>query len=312
LRIGSRGSQLALWQAHHIEQLLSAPDRGCSVEIIHTSGDRLLDAPLAQFGGKGLFTKEIEEALFDRHIDLAVHSLKDVPTELPDGLMLGAILKREDARDALVAAHGSSLLTLKAAARVGTSSLRRQAQLANLRPDVQIVALRGNVDTRLRKLDAGDYDALLLASAGLRRLGKADRVSEFLEPAEFCPAVGQGALALECRGDDEEVRSQLRRLHDRNTAECVTAERALLRRLEAGCQAPVAAHATASDRHLFLRALVCSPDGKQLVRGELGGDRHTTSPEHIGERLADDLLKRGAAEILASIYGKTVAVPQIP
>jgi hydroxymethylbilane synthase len=301
-----------MWQARHVQELLQARGRECAIEIIRTSGDKILDAPLAQFGGKGLFTREIEEALLERRIDLAVHSLKDVPAELPQQLMLGAVLKREDPRDVLVASPGTTLRTLTRGARVGTSSLRRQALLRNLRQDFEILPLRGNVDTRLRKLQEGEYDALLLAAAGLRRLGKEDVVSEWLDPERFCPAIGQGALAIECCEDSVEVRNLLRMLHDRNTADAVTAERALLRPLEAGCQAPIAAHATVSEHFLRLTAVVCSPDGKQIIRGERVIRRESLLPETAGEQLAEVLLAKGAREILAAIYGRPVAVPQIP
>ena len=256
LIIGSRGSQLARWQAHWIQTRLEQLGEQCRIEIIRTTGDKITDVALsqvgAQVGGKGLFTKEIEEALLAGAIDIAVHSLKDMPTELPDGLTLAAIPEREDPRDALI---GRKLEDLPAGARVGTGSLRRAAQLRALRPDLQIEDIRGNVDTRLRKLDEGRYDAIVLASAGLRRLGLENRIAEIFDPSVMCPAVGQGALAVETRDDDGAAFQIAKRLEDSATRSAVTAERAVLASLGGGCQAPMGAHATVESRTILLHAL---------------------------------------------------------
>jgi len=297
--IGSRGSALALWQAHHIADCLAALGAKTRIEIIHTSGDKIQDVPLAQVGGKGLFTKEIEEALLAGAIDLAVHSLKDVPTELPEGLVLTAIPEREEPRDALI---GLSLAELKAGTRVGTSSLRRSAQLnahaSGLSIRLSIQMLRGNVDTRLRKLDEGQYDAIMLAAAGLRRLGWEGRIRELIPADVVCPAVGQGALAIETRTDGGAAQVLVARLDHAPTRAAVTAERALLRTLGGGCQVPVGAHATLIEGGLTLRSVVASPDGSRLVRGELSG----VDPETTGARLGEQLLSQGAREILAEVY----------
>jgi hydroxymethylbilane synthase len=293
--IGSRGSALALWQARHIAQCLSDLAVGTRIEIIQTSGDKFQDVPVAKIGGKGLFIKEIEEALLAGKIDVAVHSMKDVPTELPSGLTLTAIPEREDPRDALI---GLALSNLKAGTRVGTSSLRRSAQLQAHIPGLSIQMLRGNVDTRLRKLDEGQYDAIVLAAAGLRRLGWQQRIRE-LVPAEIvCPAVGQGALAIETRDDGGAAQTIVARLDHAPTRLTVTAERALLRTLGGGCQVPVGAFAQSIDGGLNLRAVVASPDGTRLVRGELSG----ASPEDVGSQLGEQLLAQGAREILAEVY----------
>ncbi len=293
--IGSRGSALALWQANHIGKCLAELGVETRIEIIRTSGDKIQDVPLAQVGGKGLFTKEIEEALLAGAIDLAVHSLKDVPTELPDGLTLTAMPEREEPRDALI---GLALSDLKAGTRVGTCSLRRSAQLLAHIPGLSILMLRGNVDTRLRKLDEGQYDVIMLAAAGLRRLGWQERIRE-LVPAEIvCPAVGQGALAIETRADGGAAQSLVARLDHAPTRAAVTAERALLRTLGGGCQVPVGAYATIADGLVHLRAVVASPDGTRLVRGELSG----VDPETTGAQLGEQLLSQGAREILAEVY----------
>ncbi len=290
--IGSRGSQLALWQARHIASALGVETR---IEIIKTTGDKILDVPLAKVGGKGLFTKEIEEALLAGAIDVAVHSLKDVPSETPDGLTLAAFPPREDPRDAVV---GRPLAELSNGAKIGTSSLRRSAQLRALGRGFITENLRGNVDTRLRKLDEGQYDAIVLAAAGLRRLGWADRIREIIPVETMCPAVGQGALAIETRADGGEAQKLAGKLDDPATRAAVTAERALLATLGGGCQVPVGGHARVENGSLHLRAIVASPDGSRIIRGELSG----ADPESIGCTLGAQLLDRGASEILKEVY----------
>src|SRR5271169_4108819 len=263
INIGSRGSQLALWQAHWIQARLEQLGEECRIEIIRTTGDKITDVALSQVGSKGLFTKEIEEALLAGSIDLAVHSLKDMPTELPDGLTLAAIPEREDPRDALI---GRALEDLPQGARVGTGSLRRSAQLRARRPDLQIEDIRGNVDTRLRKLDEGRYDAIVLASAGLRRLGLEHRITELFNPGIMCPAVGQGALAVETRDDNGPAFHIAQRLDHAESRTRVTAERAVLAALGGGCQAPMGSHAYVDGETLIIIAVVVSPDGAQVVR----------------------------------------------
>src|SRR5450432_1362062 len=271
LVIASRGSQLALWQARWVAAQLQAAGHECRIEIVKTTGDKITDVPLgivgAQTGVKGLFTKEIEEALLDGRADLAVHSLKDLPTELPEGLVLAAVPEREDARDAVV---GSPLADLPVGARVGTSSLRRAAQLRNLRPDLQVASVRGNLDTRLRKLDEGQYDAILLAAAGLKRLGWADRIAEILPADTMCPAVGQGALAIETRASGAGFDACAALDHPATHA-AVTAERGLLRALGGGCQVPIGAHATVEGGRLRLLGMVASPDGQEFLYSESEG-----------------------------------------
>jgi hydroxymethylbilane synthase len=293
--IGSRGSQLALWQARHIQARLLELGTESRIEVIKTSGDKIQDVPLAKVGGKGLFTKEIEEALLDRSIDLAVHSLKDVPTELPAGLTLSAIPEREEPRDALI---GARLNELRAGTKVGTSSLRRSSQLLALGRGLSIEMLRGNVDTRLRKLDEGQYGAIVLAAAGLRRLGWADRITELIPEDIMCPAVGQGALAIETREDAGEAYQLAQKLDHANTRHAVSAERALLKVLGGGCQVPVGAYATVSDGSVHLTAIVARPDGSHFVRGRLSGP----NPEHVGTTLGRTLLDEGAEEILREVY----------
>ena len=290
--IGSRGSQLALWQSGWVAARLASLGVETRVEIIKTTGDRIADVPLGQVGSKGLFTKEIEDALLDGSVDLAVHSLKDMPTELPPGLVLAAIPEREDVRDALVGR--TPLAELPPGARVGTGSLRRTAQLRALRPDLEVLGIRGNVDTRLRKLDEGQYDAIVLASAGLRRLGWADRISQYFDPSEMCPAVGQGALAIETH---ESKRRLVERLNDPVTSVAVRAERSLLAALGGGCQVPVGAYARLDGVVLELRAIVASPDGARIVRSLLLGA--VEDPEILGRRVADHLLEQGAQDLLA-------------
>ena len=296
--IGSRGSQLALWQARHIAARLEALGEQTRIEIIKTTGDKITDVPLAQVGGKGLFTKEIEEALLAGSIDLAVHSLKDMPAALPEGLTLAAFPEREDVRDALV---GRTLAELRSGDKVGTSSLRRAAQLHALGLGLVIETLRGNVDTRLRKLDEGQYDAVVLAAAGLRRLGWENRITELLDPAVMCPAAGQGALAIETR-DDGETRDGgtaheiARKLDHAETRAAVTAERALLVVLEGGCQVPIGAHARLEGSSIHLRAIVASLDGRRVIRDSLCGEE----PIALGHELGRRLLAAGARDILAS------------
>lgn len=298
LVIGSRGSKLALWQANWVQGQLAALGLQSRIEIIHTTGDKVTDVPLAKVGTKGLFTKEIEEALLATSIDLAVHSLKDMPTELPDGLVLSAIPVREDPRDAVI---GMPLAAIPQGAKVGTSSLRRAAQLKALRPDLDIQSVRGNLDTRLRKLDEGQYDAILLAAAGLRRLGWQDRIAELLSPALMCPAVGQGALAIETRTDDGPGHQAARKLDDAATRACVTAERALLGAMGGGCQVPLGAHATLDGDTIHLQAVVVSPDGATFIRRESSGPRDTAA--QLGAALAQALLDAGARDILTQVYG---------
>jgi hydroxymethylbilane synthase len=298
LIIGSRGSQLALWQARWVEARLNGLGYAARIEIIRTTGDKITDVPLAKVGTKGLFTKEIEEALLAGAVDLAVHSLKDMPTELPAGLTLAAVTEREDPRDVLV---GRKLAELPAGARVGTSSLRRTAQLLALRPDLAVEPVRGNLDTRLRKVDQGQYQAVMLAAAGLCRMGWQDRISEVLPPEAVCPAAGQGALALETREDGGAGREACLRLNHEPARIAVTAERAVLRALGGGCQVPIGAHAVVSSGGLHLRAVVISPDGKTLIGRTAEGP--AAGAEALGKALAEELLAAGAREILAAVYG---------
>jgi len=296
IRIGSRGSALALWQAEHVKARLRDLGHEVEIQVITTTGDRTLDRPLESVGGKGAFLKEIEEALLEREVDLAVHSLKDVPTALPDGLRLCAILERADPRDALLSASGGSLRALPDGARVGTTSLRRQAQLRIARPDLTLADLRGNVDTRIRRLREGHYDAIVLAMAGLTRLGRLADVSEVLDIDTMCPAPGQGAIALECRADADVTLRAVASLQHPVTERAVTAERAFLRGLGGGCNVPLGAHARADGPLLHLTALVASRDGRDVVRGTLSGD----DPEALGGELARDFLARDAGRLLGS------------
>jgi hydroxymethylbilane synthase len=298
LTIGSRGSQLALWQARWTQARLQGFGVECRIEIIHTTGDKITDVALSKVGTKGLFTKEIEEALLNGSIDLAVHSLKDMPTDLPAGLTLAAIPEREDPRDAIV---GTRLDELPSGARIGTSSLRRSAQLRALRGDLEIVDIRGNVDTRLRKLDEGQYSSIVLASAGLRRLGWDNRIAEVLEPIRMCPAVGQGALAVETRDDGGEAFEISRRLEHTPTRVAVTAERAVLAALGGGCQVPIGAYATVVETTLHVRAIVISPDGSEIIR--LEETSGVEDAERLGRDLGEQLLAKGGRQILAMVYG---------
>ena len=308
LRIGSRGSQLALWQANHIAALLREQSHEVELKIIKTTGDKILEVALAQVGTKGMFTKEIEEALADRRVDLAVHSLKDMPTELSAGFAIAAITKRENSQDVFCSARYKSIDDLPQAARVGTSSLRRQAQLKVLRPDLEIHPLRGNVDTRLRKLSEGEYDALILAAAGLNRLGKTDLVQQLIPKSVMCPAAGQGALGIEIRDGDAVTRSYLAFLDDRDARAATTCERALLNKLGGGCQVPIGAAAEVRNGRLHLDAIVANPDGTKILRESRDGD----DPEKLGSEVGETLLRRGGDAILEEVYGAGIAVPQQP
>lgn len=303
LVLGTRGSKLAVHQSEWVQARLRelAPTVTVTLRRIQTSGDKILDVPLAKIGGKGLFVKEIEEALLSGDIDLAVHSMKDVPTELPPGLDLLCIPCREDARDALISRDGTRFKDLTHAARVGTSSLRRQAQLLQVRPDLAISMLRGNLDTRLRKLREAHFDAIVLAAAGLRRLGWEKEITEYLSPEISLPAIGQGALGIEGRQDDRFVRELLSGLEHAPTRSMVMAERALLHRLQGGCQVPIAAHATIRGSEIVLDGLVASVDGTHVIRDQVKGS--VDDPRSIGVQLADRLLARGGDRILQTIYG---------
>ncbi|HHH35945.1 MAG TPA: hydroxymethylbilane synthase [Gammaproteobacteria bacterium] len=304
VRIATRKSPLALWQAGHVRERLQAAWPGLAVELLcmSTQGDKILDAPLAKIGGKGLFVKELEQSLLDGRADIAVHSMKDVPVELPPGLHLPVIMRREDVRDAFVSNHHRAFADLPLGARLGTSSLRRQCQLRRLRPDLEVLSLRGNVGTRLRRLDEGDFDAIVLAAAGLVRLGEADRITQHLDTATCLPAIGQGAIGIECRADDNRINELIAVLDDPDTHVCVTAERALNARLEGGCQVPIAGHAVLEGGRLRLEALVGRPDGSALIREQREGTPEAA--EAMGRELAEALLGRGAAEILREIYGR--------
>lgn len=304
LRIATRQSPLALWQAHFVADALRAHHPGLQVELVTmvTRGDKILDTPLAKIGGKGLFVKELEVAMLEGRADLAVHSMKDVPMAFPDGLGLTAICVREDPRDAFVSNRFADLDALPPGAVVGTSSLRRQCQLRRCRPDLVIKDLRGNVNTRLAKLDNEEYDALILASAGLIRLGMTARIRAALPEALLLPAVGQGAVGIECRLDDARTRALLAPLNHSETAVCVTAERAMNTRLQGGCQVPIAGFATWHDGRLHLQGRVGSLDGSQLLQAESQAD--AADAVALGERVAEQLLAAGAAGILAAVYGE--------
>jgi hydroxymethylbilane synthase len=308
LRIGSRGSQLALWQANHVKELLEQRGHRIEIEIIKTTGDKITDVALAQVGTKGMFTKEIEEALAENRVDLAVHSLKDLPTEIPSGFEIAAIPPRQDARDAFCSLKYKRIQDLPQGARVGTSSLRRQAQLKALRPDLDTHALRGNVDTRLRKLEAGEYDAVILAAAGLKRLGKQDSIRQLLDAKVMCPAAGQGALAVEIRKADSAVRQHVIFLDDAAARLTTTCERALLNKMGGGCQVPIGAFAEIILGKLHLQAVVASPEGSTVLRKSGEGD----DPVRLGEMVGAALLGEGGDSILRDVYGKTVATPQQP
>ena len=309
IRIGSRGSELALWQARWVRDRLAAlfPSTTCDLVIIKTTGDRVLDAPLSQIGDKGLFTREIEHALLEGSIDLAVHSLKDLPTMLPDGLMLGAVTEREDPRDVFLPRPGSAIQTLAgqpAGAVIATGSLRRTSQLLHMRPDLVIVDLRGNLNTRFAKLSSSTWGGMILAWAGVVRLGWAERIGEALDPLKMLPAVGQGALGIEIRSSDKKIKKVVQKLHHEATGYATTAERALLRALEGGCQVPIGAYARIEEKKraapkLVMDAMVGSLDGRQVVRGSISGPPETA--DAMGRTLANDLLAKGARPILEAI-----------
>ena len=304
LTIGSRGSQLAMWQSRWVRDHLIAAAPGLEVEIerIVTKGDRILDVPLAKVGGKGLFVKEIEEALLRGDIDIAVHSMKDVPSELPEGLHIGAVCERDDPRDVFVSNRYAALDALPEGARVGTSSLRRGAQILRRKPMIEIVELRGNVDTRLRKLEEQGLDGIVLAAAGLRRLGLTDRITEPLGPDTCLPAIGQGAVGIECRIDDPEVNRVVSCLDHAQTAIAVRAERSFLAVLQGGCQIPVGALARAEAARLTITGMVARIDGQEKIIGQKDG--LPSEAVSIGAALAHDILDRGGREILEEIYGK--------
>jgi hydroxymethylbilane synthase len=302
VRIATRQSPLALWQAEYVKSRLLQLHPDIHVELVKmvTQGDKILDTPLAKVGGKGLFVKELETGMLAGEADIAVHSMKDVPVEFPDGLMLAVICEREDPRDAFVSNKIESIDELPQGAVVGTSSLRRQSQLRAWRPDVQIRDLRGNVNTRLKKLDNGDYDAIILASAGLIRLGFEDRIKHPIDTSISLPAIGQGAVGIECRVGDERILNLIEPLNHSETSTCVQAERAMNHRLEGGCQVPIAGYAQLDDWNLSMRGLVGRPDGQLVIRGEVQG--HSDQAEQLGIQLAEDLLARGAKEILQEVY----------
>ena len=302
LIIASRQSPLAMWQARHVQSQLQAAYPDLQIEILGmtTEGDRFLSAPLAAVGGKGLFIKELEQALLDGRADIAVHSMKDVTVDFPKGLQLSVIMQREDARDAFIANEFDSLMALPNAAIVGTSSMRRQCQIRALRPDLEIRDLRGNVNTRLKKLDDGQYDAIILATAGIKRLGFEQRIRELIEPDQILPAIGQAAIGIETRSDDDRVMAYLQVLHDEKTAICVEAERSLSRRLYGGCQLPIAAQAVFSqDDKLTITALVGEIDGSKLIRDQIQGP--VRDGQHLGIQLAEQLLQQGADQILKKV-----------
>ncbi|MFQ5660468.1 MAG: hydroxymethylbilane synthase [Gammaproteobacteria bacterium] len=305
LKIISRESPLAMWQARHVSTGLRLQYPGLEVEIIaiKTRADRFLDTSLESLGGKGVFVKELEQALLDKKADLAVHSMKDVTIDLPDALSLPVVLKREDVRDAFVSNQFQRLEDLPEKARVGTSSLRRQCQLRALRPDLEITDIRGNIGTRLKKLDEGQYDALILAAAGIKRLGLGDRVGTYLEPGRIVPAIGQGALGIEIRGGDNGVLEMIRFLDDEHTHMCVSAERALSRRLNGGCHVPIAAHAEIDAAQLSMIALVGRVDGSEIICSAINGP--AVQAGNLGKRLGAELLDKGAGTILQEITGGT-------
>lgn len=303
LRIATRQSRLALWQAEHVAQLLRAAHGDLEVTLVPmtTQGDRVLDRSLAVVGGKGLFVKELEAALFEGRAELAVHSMKDVPSVLPQGMCLSAMLPRADARDAFVSTRYPKFDTLPQGAHLGTSSLRRQCQLLAARPDLKIVPLRGNVETRLRKLDAGEFDAIVLASAGLQRLGLEHRITQYLDLERSVPAVGQGIIGIECRETDRATLALTQALADADSTSCITAERVFAARLEGGCQSPIAAHARLIRNELHLHGLVASTDGGLVIQDRIVGDRGAAGS--LGLALAERLLAHGAAELLQTLRG---------
>jgi len=306
IKIGTRGSPLALKQSSWVKDRLSRIDPRLQIEltIIKTTGDKILDVPLAAIGGKGLFVKEIEEALLDKRIDLAVHSMKDMPGELPEGLMIGAVPVREDPRDVWIARGPISLNDLAAQEKIGTSSLRRKAQLLHQRPDLQIISLRGNLDTRIKKIETEGLAGIILAAAGIHRLGLRDRISQYLELDTSLPAVGQGALALEMRENDHRLVDVLQGIHDRDTALCTQAERAFLKHLQGGCQVPIAAHARIQGQQIIVTGLIANLDGSVLIKDQIEGP--LSDHLNLGITLADRLFQSGGKEILNQIYQETV------
>ena len=304
IRIGTRGSPLALFQANWVREnlLQKNPRLEVTLTVIKTTGDKIQDAPLAKVGGKGLFVKEIEEALLEERIDLAVHSIKDVPTEFPEGLHLAAVTKREDPRDAFISKDETRLQNLRQGAKIGTSSLRRQAQLLHFRPDLEMIPLRGNLDTRLKKLDSMNLDAIVLALAGVKRLGFDQRVTEILPVEISLPAIGQGALGIEMRVSDSVTEPYVQALNDPDSAVCVLAERAFLKKLEGGCQVPIAAYGRKTGSTLRLEGMVATVDGKTLIRHHVTGS--VEEQETLGMKLAEILLEMGARKILDEIYGR--------
>jgi hydroxymethylbilane synthase len=315
LRIGSRGSQLALWQANHVAALLGEHGHEIEIEIIHTTGDKITDVALAQVGAKGglmkgIFTKEIEEALADNRVDLAVHSLKDLPTELPAGFEIAAVTQREDPRDAFCSHRYAKIEDLPKGARIGTSSLRRQAQLKAIRPDLDVHPLRGNVDTRLRKLEQEEYDAVILASAGLKRLGKTELIKQIIAAEVMCPAAGQGALGIEIRKGDGRNRELLAFLNDPAARAATMCERALLNRLGGGCQVPIGAFAEMRNGRLHLGSVVAAPDGSKLLRDSRDGK--IEDPEKLGKEAGESLLAQGGDAILEAVYGRGLVLPPQP
>ncbi|MEW8371730.1 MAG: hydroxymethylbilane synthase [Candidatus Thiodiazotropha sp.] len=302
LTIATRKSPLAMWQAEHVAAALKKAHPDLRVELLGmtTQGDKILDTPLAKIGGKGLFIKELEQGLMSKEADIAVHSMKDVPVALPRGLHLPVIMRREDPRDAFVSNRYRHIDELPQGGCVGTSSLRRQCQLAEMRPDLVIKSLRGNVNTRLRKLDEGEYDAIILAAAGLKRLGFEARITALIGPEQSLPAIGQGAVGIECRVDDQRVNALIAPLHHADTAHCVHAERAMNQRLNGGCQVPIAGYAMLESGNLWLRGLVGEPDGSRIIRGEVEGT--TQEADAMGRGLAERLLEWGADDILKALY----------
>ena len=302
VRIATRKSPLALWQAEHVAAELQRHHPGLAVELVTmtTRGDKILDSPLAKVGGKGLFVKELEQGMLEDRADLAVHSMKDVPVEFPEGLHLAVVMRRAEHRDAFVSNHHARLAELPQGAVVGTCSLRRQCQLLAWRDDLQIRDLRGNVNSRLAKLDAGDFDAIILAGAGLQRLGFDERIRELLAPEQSLPAIGQGAIGIECRADDARINALLAPLADADTSIRIAAERALNARLMGGCQVPIAGYAELENGQIWMRGLVGSPDGREVIRGERRGPAGDAAI--LGTALAEELLERGAEGILREVY----------
>jgi hydroxymethylbilane synthase len=305
IRIGTRGSALAVWQAEWVKSRLLALHPECRVDLvkIKTTGDKILDVPLAQVGGKGLFVKEIETALLDEDVDIAVHSMKDMPAEVPPGLCIGAVPERENPLDVLISKEGKTFTDLPEGARLGSSSLRRGAQVRHLRPDITVCGLRGNLDTRLRKLETEDLDAIILAAAGITRLGLADRITEYISASVMLPAIGQGALSIEMREADEATGNMIAPLDHRETRVTVETERAFLARLEGGCQVPIAGHAKLIDEQIEFTGLISEVDGSLLLRETISGP--VAEREALGEQLAERLLADGGREILDKVYGRS-------